>query len=215
MRFVLFVEGDTERLGLPSFFGRWLDRRSAAGAKVGMKVVTLRGLGVFQTKIKRRAEEYLTGKMSGKTVAAFGLLDLHGLQHGDFFDGAPKAAQSGLPSVESRVRFGTEKMERLVGLERFHMFFAVHEIEAWMLSQPEILAPADKYLGRNVDTPEAINFDNPPSKVLHTAYSRAFKQSYLKTINGPALLEKLDVDIAYEKCPNLARMFDTMADYLS
>ena len=43
MKFVLFVEGHTERKALPDFIRRWLDSRLAQ--RVGIKAVRFEGLG--------------------------------------------------------------------------------------------------------------------------------------------------------------------------
>jgi Domain of unknown function (DUF4276) len=101
--------------------------------------------------------------------------------------------------------------EKAVNRPRFRMFFAVHEVEAWILSQPELLptevrASVTKLAAR----PEGVNFDRPPSKRLETAYYSKMGRSYKKTTDGKALFQRLDPMIVANKCPRLRTMLDEM-----
>jgi hypothetical protein len=70
---------------------------------------------------------HLEGPASQDIWEATGLLGL-----------GPTIFPEGL-SASRRYEWGTDKIERDVGHRKFRMFFAVHEIEAWILSQPAIL----------------------------------------------------------------------------
>lgn len=116
-------------------------------------------------------------------------------------------------TVTERLDWATEHIEGLVGRERFHQFFAVHEIEAWLLSQPDIF-PRDVQttLPKSIKPPERINFDKPPGSLLNSLYKQATRKGYKKFVNGPALFEKLDPSVAYAKCPHLKRLLHTMLE---
>ena len=47
-----------------------------------------------------------------------------------------------------------------MSLEKFRLFFAVHEFEAWLLSQPDIFPREIKNALQNrIAQPEQVNFD--------------------------------------------------------
>lgn len=58
--------------------------------------------------------------------------------------------------------------------------------------------------------PENVNFDEPPAKLLERLYNERLHQKYKKIVHGTQLFNKLDPDIAREKCPHLKDMLDTM-----
>jgi len=103
---------------------------------------------------------------------------------------------------------GSAKLERQVGDARFRQHFAVHETEAWLLSDPAIFPPAIRSRVAT-DRPESVNFHEPPSKLMVRAY-RANGRKYKKTIDGPALLQKLDPNRAYERCPHFRALLEDM-----
>jgi hypothetical protein len=74
------------------------------------------------------------------------------------------------------------------------MFFAVHEVEAWLLARPELFPPAvaSKILGR-VQHPETVNFDTPPAKLLNALYNQALKRDYNKVVFGSNFFPALAV----------------------
>jgi len=202
MKFVLCVEGQTEHKVLAEFLKRWLDHRLSGS--VGVSTANLRGLSHFLRKTPRKALEHLDGPRRAKTIAVIGLLDLYGPQHRDFY---PK----NLASADERYTWGKREVETQVGHERFRMFFAVHEVEAWILSQPEIIPPeVRRRIGRNLNEPERVDFGNHPSKVLNDAYRSGTDRTYKKTVHGRDLFNRLDPEVAYEKCPHLKEMLDDM-----
>ena len=82
--------------------------------------------------------------------------------------------------MSERYEWAVNDFESKVG-RGFRMFFAVHETEAWLLSQPEIFpASAQERLEKYKKRPEAVNFTKPPSKRIEEAYDR----KYRKTIDG-------------------------------
>ena len=76
MKFVLFVEGQTEHAALPRFLARWLDSRLTK--RVGIQTVKFEGWAEFRKKVPRKVRMHLDGPKNEEIVAAIGLLDLYG-----------------------------------------------------------------------------------------------------------------------------------------
>lgn len=198
MKFVLFVEGHTERKSLPAFLKRWLDARLTQ--PVGVKAVRFEGWSELVDDVVQRARFYLDDNSSGgDIIAVVSLLDLYGPT---FY---PKHAES----ASEREQWGRERIEKDVDRPDFRHFFAVHEVEAWLLSQPTIF-PAGVRSMIPKRLPEDVNFDEPPAKLLDRLYREAIGRKYKKVVYGGQLFQKLDPCIAYAKCPNLKRLLDEM-----
>jgi hypothetical protein len=60
--------------------------------------------------------------------------------------------------------------------------------------------------------PEAINFSEPPAKLLENLYKNKFKRTYKKVTDAGDLFRRLDPDIAYLKCPKLKEFLDEMLE---
>ena len=199
MKFVLFVEGYTERKAIPSFLKRWLDPQ--LNQKVGIQPVRFEGWSEFRKKIARSASMHLNSPHSDQIIGAIGLLDLYGL---DFFP-------DHISSTRDRHEWAVAHFQTAVSHPKFRMFFAVHEIEAWLLSQPQLLpAPIKKALQGKVAQPESVNFNEAPAKLLDRLYQTHMGSGYKKIVYGNNLFDRLDPSVAYEKCPYLARMLDEM-----
>ena len=113
-------------------------------------------------------------------IAVVGLLDLYG------------ASLSYPPNLTADAKYALAKteLERRVGDPRFRQHFAVHETEAWLLSDPGIFPAAIRdRLANEADRPESVNFEEPPAKLLHRVY-RAHRREYKKVVDGSALLNK-------------------------
>jgi hypothetical protein len=107
--------------------------------------------------------------------------------------------------------WATKELENRVRRDRFKVFFAVHEVEAWLLSNPELFpAPIRKALPAKVQQPETVNFDEPPAKLLQRLYWEKSKRTYKKLTGGKALFDQLDPQAVYDKCPRFRQMMDTM-----
>ncbi|MBM3746985.1 MAG: DUF4276 family protein [Acidobacteria bacterium] len=201
MRFVLFVEGHTERDALGPFLKRWLDPRLER--PVGIQVVRFNGWQHLVHDVAVRARLHLEGPRGSGVVAAVGLLDLYGP---DFYP--PDRS-----SAEERRRWAIGEIQTKVDHPRFRMFFAVHELEAWILSQPENLPQAVRQaLPQRVEQPESIDFNEPPAKLLDRLYEAHTGRGYKKRTYGRNLLDRLDPEVAYRKCPCLAEMLNYMLE---
>ena len=202
MRFLLFVEGETEEKGVHSFIRRWLDAQGLQ--HVGVTSVGFKGSGHFVDDAPAKAEARLSDSRANQVIAIIGLLDLLRLPEGY---GQGNTANEKYQSAKQQI-------EREVGNDRYRQFFTVHESEAWLLSSPAIFPSAVQPRVQALSSqPEHVNSMTPPAVRLGTAYRTAFKnKGYKKTVDGSSLFAKLDPDIAAGKCPHLRQMLDTMLD---
>lgn len=169
-----------------------------------MQVVRFNGCGELIRDVATKAHLYLKKE---DTIAVISLLDLYGLP-ADFY--ASEAYIATRPASE-RYDWGKRKIEKIVNQPQFRHFFAVHETEAWLLSDPSIFPREIKEaLPKTMAQPEKINFDEPPAKLLNKIYLAKTGKKYKKRTGGRKLFEKLDPNIAYRQCPKLKEMLDEM-----
>ena len=206
MKFVLLVEGDTEQRVLPGFFQRWLNPRLSQ--RVGVQAIPFNGCGEYLTRFARKAQLHLDGPKSGQLIAVIGLLDLYGPQN--FYP-------AHLNTAQARYTWGQQKLQTEVSHPKFRQFFAVHELEAWLLSDPNIFPPQlQAALRSTANNPEAVNSVQPPAKLLGRLYREKLgagagkTEYYKKTADGYDLFSKLDPALAYQKCPHLKELLDEM-----
>lgn len=197
MRFVLFVEGYTEHKAVPAFLKKWIDPKLSQ--PVGINAVRFDGWPELVKDVRTKARLYLDDSPSNDIIAVVSLLDLYG----------PTIYPEQLTRAVDRESWGREHIEKKVDHERFRHFFAVHEIEAWLLSHPDIF-PADVRKSLPSKPPEQVNFDEPPARLLDRLYKQAQRRNYKKVAYGQQLFKKLDKDIAYAKCPYLKKLLDEL-----
>ena len=114
MKFILMVEGYTEREAAAHFLKRWLDPKLAS--PVGVIPDRFHGYGDFARKAARKARDYLKSREANQIIGIIGLLDLYG----------PKFYPEEFITAQERLQWASEKFERDVEDEKFRMFFAVH-----------------------------------------------------------------------------------------
>ncbi|MCY2965919.1 MAG: DUF4276 family protein [Planctomycetota bacterium] len=198
MKFVLLVEGKTERESV-NFLKRWLD--SQLQQPVGVQPVKFEGYSEFRKNVMAKARSHLNSPKNDEIIAVIGLLDLYG----------PNFYPPELQTVSERYDWAKQDIEREVGDPRFRMFFAVHEYEAWLLSHPAIFPrEIQESLRDQSVSPEKVNFDEPPAKLLERLYPLKLRRQYKKAVDGPKLFAKLDTSIAVDRCPYLKRMLQEM-----
>lgn len=200
MKFILFVEGHTEDKALPKFLKKWLDPKSTK--PVGIKTVRFDGWPGLVKDAPLKAKMYLNGPAKDDIIAVISLLDLYG----------PTFYPKDCTDSQMRFDWAKKKMEDDVGQSKFFQFFAVHEVEAWLLSEPRIFPLAIQKAFKKIDLPETVNFDEPPAKLLDRLYDSQIKHSYKKVVNGKDLFSRLDPDVAYQKCPKLKELLDKMLE---
>jgi len=199
MRFLLFVEGYTEKQGVAAFVKRWLDAQRLQ--HVGVTPVNFKGSGRFVEDAPAKAEARLTERRANEVIAIIGLLDLYGL---------PDGYEQGI-TADERYEFAKQKIEQRVAQPRYRQFFAVHETEAWLLSDPGVFPrQVQPVINQLSARPERVNFDEPPATRLRAEYRRTLNREYKKPVDGPNLLRKLDPDTAAQKYPYLKQMLDEM-----
>ena len=199
MKFMLFVEGYTEKKTIAPFLKRWLDPRLQQ--RVGIQVVRFDGWTEMVDDLLTKTRLHLHGPSADKIIAVIALLDLYG----------PTIYPDRLISAHERMDWAMEELQRRVGEERFRMAFAVHEVEAWLLSDPTIFPSSIRqaFPGK-VRQPESVNFVEPPAELLERLYRRRQNRHYKKVTDGSVLFKKLDPDRVYEKCPVFRQMMDEM-----
>ncbi len=191
MKFILFCEGETEAKALPAFLKRWLDARLQQ--PVGITPVNFKGWQQMEKDAPRKARMHLNGPDKEKIIAVIALLDLYG----------PTFYPSNITIALQRYNWGKQHLESAVAQLKFKQFFAVHETEAWLLSDPSLF-PNDirSALPGKIKHPEEVNFDEPPAKLLDRLYFLKTNQSYKKTTHSIGLLNKLDPNSLMPNAPS-------------
>lgn len=200
MKFIMIVEGQTERLAIQEFLKRWFD--SKLSEKVGIKQ-RMFGRGDFKSRIKKQALKHIEEDSNQEILGVICLMDIYGF--GSDYEGVRR-------NVNALFKDQKKTIEKYVNHKQFRMFFAVHEFEAWLLSDPSIF-PVDFQtdLTKYSSKPENVNFKNHPSKVIQNIYNkRKSKRSYKKTTDGPDLFSRLSPQVVYDKCPHFKMMLDEM-----
>ncbi len=201
MRFILFVEGYTENKSLPKFLKKWLDPK--LDNPVGIRTIRFEGWPELVKDAPLKTKMHLNGPAKDDIIAVISLLDLYG----------PTFYPNHIEKYDERYVWGKKYIEDKVNHTRFFQFFAVHEIEAWLLSQPDIFPLKVKNaFPQKIQNPELVNFNEPPAKLLERLYPLHVKRSYKKVVNGKELFDKLDPNIAYHKCPKLKELMDKMLE---
>ncbi|HOC92079.1 MAG TPA: DUF4276 family protein [bacterium] len=196
MKILLFVEGKTENIITQVFLKKWLD--SQLDKKISVKPIVFDGCGDYLKRAGKKSQLHLD---NSEVIAIFGLLDLYGL---------PEKCKGG-NTVDEKTNFARKKIIESLPKEcrpKFHQHFAVHELEAWLLSDPKIF-PNEIKLPGCCDNPETVDFDTPPAKLLKELFRKNKKNySYKKTIDGVNLFKKLSPDTVRDKCPNFKKFTD-------
>lgn len=201
MKFILFVEGYTENKALPQFLKKWLDPRLAN--PVGIKTVRFEGWQELIKDAPLKARMHLDGPDKNEIIAVISLLDLYG----------PTFYPSKLKKSNERYDWAKKHIEEKVNQPKFFQFFAVHEVEAWLLSEPNIFpVGVREAFPTKINHPETVNFNEPPAKLLERLYPLHVRRSYKKVVNGKGLFGKLDPTVAYKKCPKLKELLDKMLE---
>ena len=198
MKFVLFCEGWTEKGALPDFLRRWLNSRLPQ--RVGVQPVRFNGWAEMVNDSPKKASLHLA---KPDVIAVIALLDLYG----------PTFYPSHCANTSDRYAWAKASLESKVAHARFRQYFAVHDIEAWILSQPELLPVAvRKKLPASHALPESVNLNEPPADLLNRLYIETTNRNYKKRTYGEELFRQLDPQIVREKCPYFRRMADDLVD---
>jgi len=90
---------------------------------------------------------------------------------------------------------------------KFYPHTALHDFEAWLLPYWDTIQKLAKH-NRSAPSgaPETVNHHNPPSDRIKEIFESGKSPSYNKPIHGKKILEKNDLMIAIQACPEL-KMF--------
>ncbi len=203
MRFVLIVEGDTEKRSIEGLVRT--DLKKKTGKNIGVTAVNIRGYGNFRRDLPGKVQKFINSPDKGEILAVIGLVDLYL---------TPFAKDVHLP-VPERIATGRRFFEEQVNQDRFRMFFAVHEYEAWLLSDPDRFdAAIREKISIHAKKPEEVNNDEPPSRYLKRIYSEYLHREYKKTVDGKVLMGRINPEQVYEKCPNYREMIDFLISFV-
>src|SRR6266404_5045275 len=119
LKFVLFCECATEHGALPGFLRRWLD--SQLPQKVGIQPVSFNGWAEMVKDIPIKVNLHLR---KPDVIAVVALLDLYG----------PTFYPVNCAKVSERFEWAKAHLEKKAANPRFRQHFAVHDVEAWILS---------------------------------------------------------------------------------
>lgn len=199
MKFIFFIEGHTEKKALPQFLKKWLDPKLAK--PVGIKTVRFEGWPELVKDTPKKALMHLNGPERHDLVALIALIDLYG----------PTFYPDDKQTSKDRYDWAKVHFENKVNHPKFRQFFAVHETEAWLLSDPNLFpAEIKNALPKNFQHPEEINFDEPPAKLFERLYKQKMQRPYKKVVQGSELFSKLDPNLVYSKCPRFKELLDEM-----
>ncbi len=195
MKLAVFVEGQTEGC-LREFLSRWLEQNHVRG--VGIDIRCFNGASDYLAGIRRSASLALG---TANVLGAIGIIDFYGstLSYPD-------------DSVANQYQWAKGELERRIDNPRFRQHFAVHETEAWLLSDPNIFPREVRGELPDPRRPETVNHQNPPGRRLKDIYWRKLNKKYKKPIEGTALFRKLNPQTAYGSCPQLRLLFDDILD---
>lgn len=203
MRFILVVEGDTEKRSIEGLIRKQITDKT--GKNIGITTININGYGNFTHDIPKKVKKYLTGPDKDEILAVAGLMDLYK---------TPYAGDVNR-TVQERIFQGTRLFEDSVQQDQFRMFFAVHEYEAWLLSDAEKFDPSIRNrIASHARYPEDVNTDEPPSKYLKRLYSEYLHREYKKTVDGKVLMGRINPEQVYEKCPNYREMIDFLISFV-
>ncbi len=196
MKIVVLCEGYTERDIVSDLFARWLNPRVTE--RVGFKAVRFNGWKQLVDDAPMKAELHLRDP---KVLGVIALLDLYG----------PTFYPPDKRDAASRREWGMKYLKDQHPDPRYRPHFAIHEVEAWLLPQPDLFDSrvAKKLPGK---TPEEVNFNEPPAKLLDRLYNEALKRDYKKVVEGTKLFRSLDPAMVYAKCPAFKALADDLLD---
>lgn len=189
MKIILFVEGESDSHGLQNLLRNEIsllrkNRHSLRIYSFMGKFNLLRKIG-YQT---RRAIEEVNADI------VFALVDLY---PGDIDPDA----------LRRKLRSRAPREYR----DRFHPHVAVHDLEAWILADPEPLRRMLKARSiRIYPNPERVDNQKPPKRHLEELFRRHLKRAYRATEDGPRLFAMIDSTVVANKCPNFKMLRDDL-----
>ena len=184
MNIAILVEGATE-IAFQEELRKFLQTR-LEGKMPRLRFITQKGRIPKEEKLRSDVEKLLTGNSAYDAVIA--LTDVYTGTR-DFQDAADAKAQ----------------MIAWVGNNpKFYPHTALHDFEAWLLPYWKTIQTLAKH-NRSAPSgsPETVNHQKPPSYHIKEIFRLGGKQDYNKPIHGKKILEKNDLMLAIQACPEL------------
>lgn len=162
MKILLFTEGHTEYKALPEFINRILEKLINKSIKID--AVNFGSKDNLINDSPKKVKWHLERDIQNEIIAIISIIDLYRA-----FDTPEYEA---LADIEQKYDYVKNKIESSVNNPKFAHFSSVHEVEAWLLSDPEIFPAAIRaYISEKSQKPEDVNFDQPPAKLLDRLYN--------------------------------------------
>lgn len=193
MKIAILVEGQTERVFLPSL--RAFLSRHLAGKMPNLDVRPYDGRIPKGDKLRRVVEDLLT-KRPTPADAVIALTDVY-TGSSDF-----------TTAVDAKA-----KMSAWVGNNaNFYPHVAQHDFEAWLLPYwPTIQKLAKHNMIAPPGPPEQVNHDRPPAARIKQIFERGqCRSSYVKPRDALRILKDNDLSVAVEACPELKALVNTI-----
>jgi hypothetical protein len=184
MKIAILVEGATEvafkeklREFLQTRLGQQMPR---------LRFIPQNGRIPKKEKLRRVVENLLIGNSAYDAVIA--LTDVYtGTK--DFQDAADAKAQM---------------MKWVDNNPKFYPHTALHDFEAWLLPYWRTIQSLAKHNHSAPSvSPETVNHQKPPSYHIKEIFKSGGRQDYNKPIHGKKILEKNDLMLAIQACPEL------------
>lgn len=208
-RLLMLVEGQSEEVFVKRTLAPYLaERRVYVQPPIVLWTKRLDSGGGFRGGVSdwnqiRRSLDPLTRDSDAWVTT---LLDFYGLP--EDFPGYQAAIQPGDP--RERVASLQEAFMAAVGHPRFVPFLALHELEAWVFTAPDVvaehfgtprLAARVRQVSEQAGNPELINLgDSSHPKARLQGMGTGYKESS----DGPTLLEKIGIEAIRDACPHFA-----------
>ena len=209
MRINIYCEGDTEK-GLDVLLAPVREQLRGKGLSLNTRPLA------NNSQLLRKIGNLTKNEISLGAPAVFCLIDLYNI-----YGALPQELARILANrnwagltVERRLHWLRTNIPRHCideeFREKFHIHFAVYEIEALIFADPgKIKTRLGMRSIKSYINPEGINDMNSPANKLNELFrTHSKKRKYIKTVDGVKLLSSLDFNLVYQKCPNFAAFVD-------
>lgn len=215
---VAIVEGKTEQVFIQKILAPYLGCKNIGIRATQVSKPGQKGGDVRFSRVKRDLEGHLKQR-TDTYVTTF--IDYYGTKEWPGLELVPPQASpediaqtvNNATKAQVNTLFSSQQAER-----RFIPFVAIHEFEALLFSDAEILA---QQLGVDATeissvvsacgSPEAINND-PQTSPSNRLNNWSANNDFLKTTTGISVAEKIGIEKMREKCPLFNNWLETLED---
>jgi hypothetical protein len=193
-KIIIICEGETEENSVKSFLAPYLRR---VNPSIGLKPIRSKCL-------MAKVRAYTNDAFDKSAKAVFTLFDIYEFPCQNFRQ---------TDDVHSRVVKAKEYImqQTRINHQSFYPHFAVHETEAWFFSDNHAM---QKFLKSSSNferpEPEALNFQNHPSKRINDLSNRYRKTRYDKNFDSRQIFGYLNFDAVFSRCPYFKAFCDDL-----